>query len=55
MAPYDAHIGDGAWFSRNTNNVDLGGAANGLVSGRPSRIAFGMTMSSDTRMKIVKA
>ncbi|XOB63866.1 molybdopterin-dependent oxidoreductase [Deferribacteres bacterium DY0037] len=55
MAPYDAHIGDGAWFSRNTNNVDFGGAANGLVSGRPSRIAFGMTMSSDTRMKIEKA
>jgi len=55
MAPYDAHIGDGAWFSRNTSNVDLGGAANGLVSGRPSRIAFGMTMSSDTRMKIEKA
>ncbi|MCD8554745.1 molybdopterin-dependent oxidoreductase [Seleniivibrio sp.] len=55
MAPYNAGIGDGGWFSVGTDGVDIGGATNSLSSGRPSRIAFGMSMSSDDRLKIEKA
>ncbi|GAB1536706.1 molybdopterin-dependent oxidoreductase [Geovibrio sp. ADMFC3] len=55
IAPYDASLGDGGWFSLNSSGKDIGGSSNSLSSGRPSRIAFGMTFSSDDRLKIVKA
>jgi anaerobic dimethyl sulfoxide reductase subunit A len=55
IAPYDVSMGDGGWFCLNSNGKDLGGSSNALSSGRPSRIAFGMTFSSDDRLKIEKA
>jgi len=55
VAPYDAFIGDGGWFSLDSNGKDVGGSSNILTSGRPSRISFGMTFSNDDRLKIEKA
>ncbi|WP_168205911.1 molybdopterin dinucleotide binding domain-containing protein [Geobacter sp. FeAm09] len=55
IAPNNVGIGDGAYFKLNAFGVDIGGASNGLTSGRPSRICFSMAMCSDDRVKIVKA
>lgn len=55
MAPYNIGLGDSGWHTLNSQGIDVAGATNTLSSGRPSRICFGMSWSSDDRLKIEKA
>lgn len=47
-------IGQGGWRQLNGSGVDIGGCANTLTPGRPSRICRGMTSATDARVKIEK-
>ncbi|QAR32110.1 twin-arginine translocation signal domain-containing protein [Geovibrio thiophilus] len=55
VRPTIIHIGQGAWFKKNSSGIDVGGCANTVVTARPSRICKGMTSANDTRVKIEKA
>jgi anaerobic dimethyl sulfoxide reductase subunit A len=52
---YTICIGQGGWFQKNSQGVDVGGCANTVVTARPSRICKGMTSATDSRVKIEKA
>ena len=49
------YIGQGAWYKKNAQGIDVGGSANIVITARPSRICKGMTSANDSRVKITKA
>lgn len=65
VSPGAVYIGHGSWYNpveswtspsgKNYKNIDVGGCANTLTNTRPSRMAQGMTLANDCRVKISKA
>ncbi len=65
VSPGAVYIGHGSWYNpveswtspsgKTYKNIDVGGCANTLTNTRPSRMAQGMTLANDCRVKISKA